>query len=96
MDSAALEAHRFRRAASTSIRREQAMHAFYVASRNALFRLRRDLWALPWEKPASAGNASIAAPPGALPPPAARRRRDNDAVGAARRAKETMDRNHLI
>lgn len=68
------------------------MPSFYVTSRNALFRLRRNFLGLPTEK---ASSAEISAMP--LPPtPASRRCRDNDAVGTARRAKETMERNHLI
>lgn len=68
------------------------MRAFYVTSKNALLRLRRDLWTLSWEKPAVAEKATIAAPPSLV----TRRRRDNDAVGTTRRARETMDRNHLL
>lgn len=68
------------------------MRTFYVTSKKALLRLRRDLWALPREKPAIAENAVIAVPPSSV----TRRCRDDDAVGATRRAKETMDRNHLI
>lgn len=68
------------------------MRAFYATSKNALLRLRRDLWGLPWEKSAVAKNAMTAVPPSSV----TRRRRDDDAVGAVRRARETMDRNHLI
>ncbi|CAM5494204.1 hypothetical protein MAUB1S_08277 [Mycolicibacterium aubagnense] len=67
------------------------MPSFYAASRDVLFRFGRDLWVLPKEEPvAELPTIAIA------PPVATRRCRDNDASGAARRAREMMERNHLI
>lgn len=67
------------------------MPSFYATSRDALFRFGRDLRGLPKEEPA-AESPSIVIPPTT----ATRRCRDNDASGAARRAREMMERNHLI
>ncbi|PLP56339.1 hypothetical protein CYK37_26575 [Mesorhizobium loti] len=68
------------------------MPSFYTTSRNALFQLRRDLWGLLQEKPTTAVIPAIAT----SSPAVKRHRRDNDASGVARRAKEMMERHHLI
>jgi tRNA(Leu) C34 or U34 (ribose-2'-O)-methylase TrmL len=66
------------------------MPSFYATSRDALFRFGRDLRGLPKEEPAAESPSIV------IPPTTATRCRDNDASGAARRAKEMMERNHLI
>ncbi len=66
------------------------MPSFYAASRDTLFRFGRDLWVLPKEEPA-------AEMPTVTPSTMVTGRcRDNDASGAVRRAREMMERNHLI
>lgn len=67
------------------------MPSFYAASRDALFRFGRDLRVLPKEEPVAEMPTIVASATMATG-----RCRDNDASGAARRAREMMERNHLI